>query len=108
MGLGKDIRHVHVTHQGVGLRSFLDLKLKGSFWASGGYETNYRSEFRSIDVLKDFNAWQQSGLIGLSKVISLKTKFFKNTKVQLLWDFLSYQQVPRTQPILFRIGYALH
>jgi hypothetical protein len=106
MGWGRDIRHVNVTHQGVGLRSFADWKIKGSFWLSAGYEMNYRREFKNIDVLKDYSAWQKSGLAGLSKVISLNTKFFKNTKVQLLWDFLSYQQVPRTQPILFRIGYV--
>lgn len=28
-------------------------------------------------------------------------------KVQLLWGFLSYQQVPQTQAIKFRIGYTL-
>jgi hypothetical protein len=106
LGWGKDIRHINITHQGIGLRSFIDYKIKGSFWITGGYEMNYRSEFKNIDVLKELNAWQQSGLIGLSKVISLKTKFFKNTKLQLLWDFLSYHQLPRTQPIVFRIGYS--
>ena len=50
-------------------------------------------------------AWQQSGLVGLSKILSLKTKVFKKTKLQLLWDFLCYEQVPRGQPIKFRIGY---
>ena len=107
MGMGKDIRHINITHQGAGLRSFIDWKIKGSFWMSGGYEMNYRNAFRRIDVLKDLDAWQQSGLIGLSKVISLKTKFFSKTKLQLLWDFMSYQQLPRTQPILFRVGYAI-
>lgn len=107
MGMGKDIRHINITHQGAGMRSFIDWKLKGSFWMSGGYEMNYRNAFRRIDALKDLYAWQQSGLIGLSKVISLKTKFFSKTKLQLLWDFLSYQQLPRTQPILFRVGYTI-
>jgi hypothetical protein len=105
MGWGKDIRHIKISHQGVGMRSYIDWKIKGSFWLSGGYEMNYRSEFRDIDVLRDLNAWQQSGLIGVSKLISVKTKFFKKTKLQLLWDFMSYKQVPRTRPVLFRIGY---
>ena len=26
---------------------------------------------------------------------------------KLLWDFMSYQQVPRSEPILFRVGYSL-
>jgi hypothetical protein len=107
IGWGKNIRNINITHQGVGLRSFTDWKVKGSFWLSGGYEMNYRNEFNRIDDLKQLNAWQQSGLFGLSKVVSLKTKFFKKLKAQLLWDFLSYQQVPQTQPILFRIGYNI-
>ncbi|MEO8405621.1 MAG: hypothetical protein ABI480_13530 [Chitinophagaceae bacterium] len=105
LGWGKDIRHINMTHQGIGVRSFVDYKIKGSFWISGGYEMNYRAAFKNVDVLKDLNAWQQSGLIGVSKVISLKTKFFKQTKLQLLWDMLSYRQVPRTSPVVFRIGY---
>ncbi|HEX2629590.1 MAG TPA: hypothetical protein VHM26_11270 [Chitinophagaceae bacterium] len=105
MGWGRGWRDLTITHQGLGLRSYVDLKLKGSFWLSGGYEQNYRSAFNSMDQLQDLNAWQQSGLIGVSKMVSLKTKFFKKTKIQLLWDFLSYEQVPRTQPITFRIGY---
>jgi hypothetical protein len=107
MGWGQSIRNINITHQGAGLRSFADVKLKGSFWISGGYEMNYRSEFNRIEALKDMNAWQQSGLIGMSKVVSMNSKFFKKTKLQLLWDFLSYQQVPRTQAVLFRIGYNL-
>ncbi|WP_276504402.1 hypothetical protein [Terrimonas pollutisoli] len=106
LGWGQNIRHINITHQGVGLRSFADWKIKGSFWLSGGYEMNYRSEFRNVDELKSLNAWQTSGLVGLSKVVSLKTKFFKKTKLQLLWDFLSYQQMPRTQRLKFRIGYT--
>jgi hypothetical protein len=107
MGLGQNIRHINITHQGLGLRSFMDWKIKGSFWLSGGYEMNYRNAFNRIDVLKDLDDWQQSGLIGLSKLISLKTKFFSKTKLQFLWDFMSYQQLPRTQPIIFRVGYTI-
>jgi hypothetical protein len=107
LGWGQNIQHIKITHQGVGMRSFIDFKIKGSFWLTGGYEQNYRNEFNNIAVLKDLNAWQQSGLIGLSKQINVKSKIFKKTSVKLLWDFLSYQQVPRTQPVLFRVGYGL-
>jgi hypothetical protein len=106
MGWGSGWNNFHITHQGVGLRSYIDWKLKGSFWISGGYEQNYKTEIESIDQLHDISAWQQSGLIGISKVVSVKSKMFKKTKVQLLWDFLSYKQVPTTHPIIFRIGYA--
>lgn len=107
IGWGQNIRNITITHQGVGLRGFVDWKLKGSFWMSGGYEMNYRNQFNRIDVLKELSAWQQSGLLGMSKIVSLKTKFFNKTKLQLLWDLLSYRQVPRTQHIIFRIGYSI-
>lgn len=107
MGWGSGFNNIRISSQGVGLRSYLDYKIKGSFWISGGYEMNYRSAINSISQLQNYSAWQRSGLVGLSKVVSLKTKFFKKTKLQLLWDFLSYEQVPVTQPVVFRIGYNL-
>jgi len=107
LGWGQNFRNIHLSSQGAGLRSYVDWKLKGSFWLSGGYEMNYKTAFNSFYQLQDLNAWQQSGLLGVSKVLSIKTKFFKKTKLQLLWDFLSYQQVPRTQPIVIRIGYNI-
>lgn len=106
IGFGQNWNNIRISSQGVGLRSYVDYKLKGSFWISGGYEQNYKTAFDQFDQLKDQNAWQQSGLLGLSKVISLKTKMFKKTSLKLLWDFLSYQQIPRTQPVVFRIGYS--
>lgn len=106
LGWGQNIRNIQLSHEGVGLRSFIDWKLKGSFWISGGYEGNYLQSFNSIAQLRQYSGWQQSGLLGVSKQLSLKTKFFKQTRLQLLWDFLSYQQVPRTQPLVFRVGYT--
>jgi len=106
MGWGKDIQHIALSSEGIGFRSFADIKLKGSFFVSGGFEYNYQQPFGSIEQIKYLNAWQQSGLIGISKIISLKTKFFKKTKVQVLWDMLSYQQVPKTPAIKFRVGYS--
>ena len=106
LGWGTGWNNIKLTHQGVGLRSYVDLKLKGSFWLSGGYEMNYRNEILNLDQLKDISVWQRSGLIGMTKTISLKSKVFKKTKLQLLWDFLSYQQRPQTTPLLFRVGYS--
>ncbi|TXJ23537.1 MAG: hypothetical protein E6Q24_17645 [Chitinophagaceae bacterium] len=108
MGWGENIRNIKITHQGIGLRSFIEWKLKGSFWLAGGYEMNYRSGFSQFAELRDRSAWQESGLVGLSKVVDLRSKILKKTKVQLLWDFLSYRQVPRTSAVVFRIGYTLH
>jgi hypothetical protein len=105
LGWGSGIQHIAFTSQGVGLRSFLDVKIKGSFSATGGYEYNHATPFASVQQLRRWSEWTASGLIGITKTVSMKSRVFKKTKVQLLWDFLSYQQVPRTQAVLFRIGY---
>jgi hypothetical protein len=114
LGWGYGWHHIKFTGEGAGLRSFIDWKIPsplggagGGLWISGGYELNYKASFNDFSQLKNYNEWQQSGLIGLSKVISLKTRFLKSTKLQLLWDFLSYKQIPRTQSILYRVGYTL-
>ena len=106
MGWGESIRNIRITHQGIGLRSFVDIKLKGSLWVTGGYERNYRSGFDRIAELRNRSAWQESGLIGMSKVVDLRSKVLKKTKVQLLWDMLSNRQVPKTPSVVFRIGYT--
>jgi len=106
MGWGSDIQHIAITGQGVGLRSFLQIAIKGGLSATGGFEYNYTTPFISYQQLKQLQYWTRSGLIGLSKTVSMRSRVFKKTQLQLLWDFLSYQQAPKTQPLLFRIGYT--
>jgi hypothetical protein len=105
LGLGKGWNDIKLSNEGVGIRSFIDWKLKGSLFLSGGYEQNYRNAFYSLEQLRGLSGWQRSGLIGLSKKYSVSKKLKGN--VQLLWDFLSYQQRPQTQAVLFRVGYSL-
>jgi Skp family chaperone for outer membrane proteins len=111
MGYGS-IQKIRITHEGVGLRSFVDWKLPspkggagGGFFISGGYELNHVSSFTSIRDLQATNLWQQSGLIGISKKLKVKTKLFKETKFQLMYDMLCRQHIPVTQPFVFRVGY---
>ncbi len=104
MGWGQDIGHIAVSTQGVGLRSFFDTKIKGSFFATGGFEYNYQQPIYSLSQIQSLSAWTQSGLIGLTKQYKIGGKMKGN--IQLLWDFLSYQQVPKGQPVLFRVGYG--
>ena len=104
LGWGKGWNNIKLTHEGLGLRSYLDYKLKGSLYISGGYEQNYRTAFNTVQQLRDYSTWQTSGLVGLSKKYKVSKKL--KGEMKLLWDFLSYQQVPRTQAVLFRIGYS--
>lgn len=106
IGWGTGWNHISLSGQGVGLRSFLDIKLKGSFSATGGLEYNYTTPINSFQQINHLSYWTPSGLIGISKTVSVKSKVFKKTKLSLLWDFLSYQQIPKTTPIVFRIGYV--
>ncbi len=106
LGWGSDYRNIRLSHEGVGLRSFVDIKLKGSFFATGGFEYNYQQPFENFRQFDGFDSWQQSGLVGISKIVSLKTKYFRKTKMQVLWDFLSYHQFPKRETLKFRIGYS--
>jgi hypothetical protein len=110
-GLGSGWKHISFSHEGIGLRSYLDYKMsapqKGirvlfsNLWLSGGFEQNYFAAFKNIPELKTV-AWQASGLVGISKKIKYKKH---EMKTQVLWNFLSYKtQAP---PVLFRIGYNL-
>jgi hypothetical protein len=98
------IKHIHISHEGAGLRSYVDIKAKGSIWISGGYELNYMHSFQKLTDLYDIQVWQRSGLIGVTKKYKVGKK---ENNMQLLWDFLSYSQVPRSPAIKFRVGFKL-
>ncbi|MEJ7740169.1 MAG: hypothetical protein WKF97_22335 [Chitinophagaceae bacterium] len=102
-GWGRSIRHLSITHEGVGMRSFLDYKVKGNFWLTAGAEMNYRSRFHDFAVFKDYSAWQRAALIGVSKKYQVMKKVKGN--MQLMHDLLYKVQVPRGQAVIFRIGY---
>lgn len=106
VGWGKNIRNIRVSGEGFSVRSMLEIKLKGSFFISGAYEQNYRARFTNVQQLRNQpDNWFASGLIGVSKSVSVKSKFFKKTKIQIMYDMLWNKQVPVTQPLLFRTGY---
>jgi hypothetical protein len=97
------IDKIRLATAGMGLRSFMDWKIRKQFFMSGGFEMNYISSVSSIQYS---NVWAQSGLIGLTKKVKLKTKFTKAGKLQLLYDFLAREQLAKS-PIVFRVGYEL-
>lgn len=110
LGLGS-IQRIRFTNEGIGLRSFLDWKLKKQFYVSGGFEMNYLLSLpmpstTQLQVVDRSNGWQQAALIGLSKKMNIKTKWFKATKLSLMYDFLAREHVPVSQPTVFRLGYV--
>ncbi len=105
MGMGS-IDKIRFTTQGISLRSFIDWKLKKQFYLSGGWEMNYLTDMPVVTTVITYgNGWQQAALFGLSKKFKTKTKWFKETKLQLLYDLLAKQHEPVSQPVLFRVGY---
>ncbi len=105
LGLGSGWNNIRLTNEGLGLRSYIDWKIKGGFYLSGGYEQNYNSQFKNIGQLKQYSSWQAAGLVGLTKKTKLKGN--KSAKLQIMYDFLSYSHVPATQPFIFRTGFSL-
>lgn len=103
LGMGNGLSNISFTHEGVGLRSFADFKLKGSLFINGGFEKNYNAAFSRFSELKNINQWTGSALIGLSKKMNGPKKL--KTNIQLLYDLLHNKSVPAGQPLLLRIGY---
>lgn len=104
VGLGNNINNIKLSSQGLGLRSFIDIKLKKNLWISGGYEQNYMSEIDRYPEVANISSWQESGLIGIKKKFTVGKR---TNNIQVLWDFLSYSQPIKTEPIQVRFGFKL-
>lgn len=94
LGLGTGFDNIAISHQGMGFRSFGDYKLKGTFFANGGFEYDFRPAA----------GWNRSALVGISKKYKINNKLKGN--MILLYDFLAHRQIPRTDPVKFRLGYS--
>jgi Autotransporter beta-domain len=112
LGMGS-LQRVRLSGQGIGLRSYVDWKLKKQFYVSGGYEMNWLGGAAAVrpgltpgPSPTGEGGWQRSGLIGISKKMKLRTKWFKASQVQLLYDMLHNQQRPVGQAWVFRMGYS--
>lgn len=103
VGWGHGFRDIHISSEGIGFRSYADIKAKGSLWLSGGFEYSYLSSFRSLRDLHDnIDIWQRSALLGVSKKYKIGKK---EGNMQLLYDFLHSQQTPPGTALKFRVGY---
>jgi hypothetical protein len=102
LGLAGGFNHLHFSHQGFGIRSFIDWRLKGAFYVSGGYEKNNLPDLNKVSGAFRLDPWQESGLIGITKKYPMGRN--KKGTLQILFDFLSYKNIPRSQPILIRTG----
>ncbi|MHA4811561.1 hypothetical protein ACX0G9_25925 [Flavitalea flava] len=104
IGWGRDINHIAITNQGIGIRSFAEIRIKNSWFATGGFEYNYQKPFASFQQMHQLSDWTRSGLVGVTKKYKVNSRVKGN--LQLLWDFLSYSQVPYQAAFKVRIGYS--
>jgi DNA repair exonuclease SbcCD ATPase subunit len=103
LAMGKGWDHISFGHLGLGFRSFLDWRIRGTFFINGGFEENYQNTFTSLNQLKSQNMWRGSALLGLSKKYQINPKLKGN--IMVLYDFLAPRQLPKTDAIKVRIGY---
>jgi hypothetical protein len=106
VGWGEDFRNIKISYQGYNVRSFLEYKLKGTFWIYGGYELNHRMPSAIAPESHSNDQPIASGLLGISKKIPVKSSFLKQTRVQLLYDFLNHHQYANRIPIVFRMSFG--
>ncbi|NII28353.1 hypothetical protein HB364_24940 [Pseudoflavitalea sp. X16] len=106
IGWGKGWNNIDVTGQGISLRSFLDYKIKGNWWLSGGWEYHYQQPVVVVRELQKIDHWKQAGLLGLTKIVPVKMKTFKKYRLQVYYDFLYQYKLPATEPVKFRMGYT--
>ncbi|WP_146217675.1 hypothetical protein [Chitinophaga sp. S165] len=95
--------HFSLRTGGYGIRSFVDWKLKRSFYLNAGFEHNYNIVSVNTINAQQWKGWRSSALLGISKQYNVSNKVKGN--VILLYDFLSSYYMPRTRPLKLRIGY---
>jgi len=105
MGIGS-FSKIQITHQGIGVRTFLDWKIKGGFYASGSVEFMRNDGFKKISELQQYNLWQTSGLIGVSRKLNISSQFFSATKIQVLYDVFYNKKEPVSKPFVFRVEHT--
>jgi|688.fasta_scaffold05290_13 hypothetical protein len=103
LGIGT-IDKFNFSNEGIGLRNFIDWKLKGQLFVSGGIEMNHYVSFNSLAQLRDIQKWKTSAVLGLTKKYRINSKI--KGSIQLLYDFLHNTKQPWTSPFISRFGYT--
>ena len=98
------LKCMRLSNEGVSTRSYVDIRTKGSIWITGAWEDNYMQSFKSLqDLHRNVSVWQRSALLGLTKKFKVGKR---EGNMQLLYDFMAGQVLPRSSPLNFRVGYT--
>ena len=106
IGWGSGFNHIQVSSQGIGLRSFLDINLMKNTFISGGFEYNYQKPFNSVSQLWAIQRLAEEWPVGDRKDNFAQIEGSEEDEGSIAMGFPCYQQIPQTQPFIFRIGYT--
>jgi hypothetical protein len=96
---------VQLTNQGFELRSFIDGRIKGGFYLSGGFEKKY-DLIAETNIYPTYLVHSESALMGVMKKIKLNKKMY--SEFRLYYDFLHKHQPNLNRAWNFRIGYSFN
>jgi hypothetical protein len=102
IGFGESIQKIKFTTESIGLRSFIEYKTIHSLYVRVGAEYSYNIARVLIPNVLERENWDKSALLGLSKKVNFKSK---SASVQLMYDFLYKQNIPFSNPLIYRISY---
>lgn len=110
-GLGQDWNHIHLSFEGVSLRTFIKYNFIYGIGMYAGYERTYKrsvfsnsnaapTELSNLTSLHNTQYYSESVLIGLTKSYRLNSKW--NGAVQVLYD-IWWREKGLRSPIVLRI-----
>lgn len=114
LGLGSGFNNISLTHQGLGLNSYVKVKMTHGFYLQSGWEQNYFSRYLLPGSTLTASNRKNSALLGLSKQTNIGKSFLKGkwgkdrkggSTISLLYDFLYRQALPKTEAVKLRFGY---
>ena len=104
LGMGSGWDNINFTHQGIGLRSFVDYKISNILYISCGYERNSLPPSNQKKELgtKNWN-WREIALGGIKLKYNTKVKLIPTMSFQ--YDFLNDQNNPPSPAFVYRVGW---
>jgi hypothetical protein len=110
-GLGKNVRNIRLTHEGINFRSYVDWNInKAQMHINGGWEYNYLPTLNGAGLTLNNGArlntipWQPSALLGISRKFKIGKK--TNKQAMILYDFMHKSHFPNSEAVKFRVGYS--
>ena len=111
IGLGQSWQNIHLSFQGIGLRSFVSWEWQYGLGAYAGYERMYNKfvftkkvQTQSADVpinAHSTTSYNESVLLGVTKKYCINNKY--NGQIQLLYD-IWWQEKGLRSPIILRFA----